>query len=198
MAFNERLARKLAKLLVKVGLNEDKAAEIVDEVAVELAEEGNPEVNDPVPPEGDPIPPLPPEEEPSGEPVPQEEPGQEPEPQGEPVPPLPPEGAVPPEVPQEIPQEVPGQEVPPEVPPIPQTDPTELEAVKAELEEQKKANEGLLARVDSLEKALKAAGILEGTPQSVGVEPNPTLPDAPNGQGAILDEVLKQINNNGH
>ena len=194
MAFNERLAKKLAKLLVKVGLNEDKAAEIVDEVAVELAEEGNPEVNDPVPPEGDPIPPLPPEEEPSGEPIPQEEPGQEPAPQEVPVPPLPPEGAVPPEVP----QEVPGQEVPPEVPPIPQTDPTELEAVKAELEEQKKANEGLLARVDSLEKALKAAGILEGTPESVGVEPNPTLPDAPNGQGAILDEVLKQINNNGH
>ena len=188
MAFNERLAKKLAKLLVKVGLNEDKAAEIVDEVAVELAEEGTPG-GDPVPPEGDPIPPTPPEEEPSGDPIPQEEPDQEPEPQGDPVPPD--EGAIPPEVP---PQEVPPQEVPPELPPIPQADPTEIEALKAELEEQKKANEGLLARVDSLEKALKAAGILEGTPESVGVEPNPTLPDAPNGQGAILDEVLKQIN----
>lgn len=195
MAFNERLARKLAKLLVKVGLNEDKAAEIVDEVAVELAEEGSPEVNDPVPPEGDPIPPIPPEEEPSGDPIPPE-PGpapieEEPEPEGEPVPPLPPEGAIPQEPTPELPPEVPQ-------PPIPTIDPSIVEGLKGELEEQKKANEGLLARVDSLEQALKAAGILEGTPQSVGVESNPTLPDAPNGQGAILDEVLKQINNNGH
>lgn len=188
MAFNERLAKKLAKLLVKAGLDEDKVDDIVGQVEEELAEEGT-QGGDPVPPEGDPIPPTPTQEEPSGDPIPQEEPDQEPEPQGDPVPPD--EGAIPPEVP---PQEVPPQEVPPELPPISQADPTEIEALKAELEEQKKANEGLLARVDSLEKALKAAGILEGTPESVGVEPNPTLPDAPNGQGAILDEVLKQIN----
>ena len=189
MAFNERLAKKLAKLLVKAGLDEDKVDDIVGQVEEELAEEGTPG-DDPVPPEGDPIPPTPDQEEKGGDPAPNEDPQPspqaDPEPQGDPVPPLPPEGD---------PQPEPGPELPPEVvpPPAPTIDPSVVEELRGALEEQKKANEGLLARVDSLEQALKAAGILEGTP-SVGVEPNPTLPDAPNGQGAILDEVLKQIN----
>lgn len=96
----------------------------------------------------------------------------------------------------------PAEEVPPvEEPMAPQPampgyDDTELRGLlkdaMAELEETKKANEGLLARVDSLEEALKKGGFLDDSQAPIGDE----SPKAP-AQVTIddpMDDVLAQIN----
>ena len=116
-----------------------------------------------------------------------------------------------PEVPQdEVPveeppvEEPPVEEVPAEEPPVPgpELPPQfvsieEFAEVKNELAEQKKANEGLLARVGSLEQALKDAGVIDGSvDSSVGID-DPSAPGATN-VDTTLDDVLRDINRKGY
>lgn len=194
----EKTLKKIKKLLAKEGVEEEKIDSIVAEIEateenddnLPPEEEGNPtpigEEGDQVPlevpsdegapivNEADEVPPLPndvlpPEDSPSDEP------------------PL----EVPPEVPADIPPEQPTPEVPLEVPPIPQVDPQQVQELVTKLEELQKANEGLLARVSSLEEALKNAGVIEGT-QSVG-DDRPYLSESK--EDNVLDDVLRTLNN---
>ena len=126
---------------------------------------------------------------------------------------LPPEEDVPPvpqeelpsvEIPQEMPVEEPApQELPPEVPPVeeqplpptPGFDPTEM---LGKLDEYKATIDGLLARVDSLEQALKQVGVLdESDGEEVGVD-NPNVP--PSNPGAVdeFDDALAVLNGKKH
>lgn len=203
MALSEKLAKKFAKLLNKAGLEDDKVNEIVGEIEEALTEEDAQDGNNPAPEE--PKAPEVEEEQKSEEPKPEEpaaEDGDNPVvPNGE-VPPQPevppaPDGSIEsvlsqfnPEVPPQEPVATPNPEG--EVPPAP-SDALEVQKLRNDIEELKKANKGWEARVNSLEDALKKAGILEGE-SNVGDETPVPLPDAPNGQGVILDEVLKTIN----
>lgn len=202
MPLNERLEKKLRKLLAKADLKEEEIDEVVDEIKSPKTEEDAPDGNNPVESE---VPPSDENKEEVKEEIEEkveEKPDQEVAPNPQPetdgsldntvaalveglnVPPA-----------EEVPPVAdPAQEVAP-VEPVaaPELDPKYQELVAA-LEEQKKANEGLNARVKSLEDALRAAGILEGNVQpQVGFE-NPNLPESINGQGDILGEVLSQIN----
>ena len=191
---------KLRAALVELGLEEDQ---IESALAAASGEEG------PVDPEGEGEEPstsgdIPVEEEvaPSEEPAPegegevetpQEEVPADPEsvpPAEEPQPEVPPQEPVPEEVP-------PAEELPP-VPPVPQGVPLEeFEAVKADLEEQKKANEGLASQIASLKEALVKAGVIEGSvASSVGLD----QPSAPvrQEQDTTLDDVLREINQKGY
>lgn len=192
---------KLRAALIEAGMEEDKIEEVIaassDET--EVVSEGNDEessTSSEVPPE---------EEAPSDVPV-------VPEGEAEGVPPqdeVPPEVASVPPVPEELPPEVPPTEVPPEVPPVevppteqpvpgPEVPPQfvsieEFETVKNELAEQKKANEGLLNRLSSLEEALKKAGVIDGSEDSsVGVD-DPKAPGSTN-VDTTMDDVLREIN----
>lgn len=140
---NEELKEKLKSVLADNGIDEG----IQDKILVEL--EGEPKEEEP------PVSDLPPVEEDKGtEALAQDEP-------------LPEEGAVPPlegeatEVPPELPPEVP----PTDVPPVPVFD---KEAYDHDMEELRKTNEALLARVDSLEEALRNAGVIEGEKKEQG------------------------------
>ena len=184
---------KLTKILAKLGLDDDKIDEIVDEVLEATSEEGAPEGVNP-----EEIAPAPIEEEPTEvveETTPTEEPQELP-------PELPPEEVVEDPAPGSVDevvnnfaQEVAPQEevapTPDQPLPTPIADPR-IDELVAQLEEQKKANEGLVARITSLEDALKKAGVIEGSP-SIGDE-RPTLPNSINDQGDILGDVLKQLN----
>lgn len=195
---NERIAKKLKKLLAKAGLEEDKVDEVVEEVEAALAEEdvpeegGNPEEA-----------PLPPSEEEAVEEVPEEVVE---EAAAEEVPPseeeaapgdgniesaleelaAQEEGAVPPE-----------GEVPPtpdqELPPVPQVDPNEVAQLAADFGEAKKTIEGLLARIDSLEEALKASGVISND-SKVGDETPRLTPNANQDNADAFDDVLAVIN----
>ena len=161
---------KLRAALVELGLEEDQ---IESALAAASGEEG------PVDPEGEGEEPstsgdIPVEEEvaPSEEPAPEGEdeevPPQEEVPaESESVPPVAeePQPEVPPQEP--VPEEVPPAEELPPVPPVPEGVPlADFEAVKADLEEQKKANEGLASQIASLKEALVKAGVIEGKTKS--------------------------------
>lgn len=199
MAFNEKLEKKLKKILAKAGLEEDKIDEIVTEVEGELVEEGAPEESNPIENE-----PTEPSEEPKGEgePTPKEEPA----PQGEPTPAIeeevpptdgsieaainelvPPEQGATPPVDESVPQPAPQA-------PIPAIDPSEFQKAVDDLAEANKTIEGLTARVDSLEEALKAAGVITSDAK-VGDETPRLTPNASRDSGEdALDNVLSVIN----
>lgn len=137
------------------------------------AENGNPEET--------------PAEEGTGEPAPAAEPVVEE------IPPVP-EGALPPQ-----PEEVPP--TPEAAAPAPEAaagyDDTELRGLvqdlSSQLEEEKKANAGLLARIDSLEEALKKGGYLDDSGTTPVGDETPKAPaqvpvDEP------IDDILAQIN----
>jgi hypothetical protein len=183
---------KLRAALIEAGMEEEQIEEVIaassDET--EVVSEGNDEessTSGEVPPE---------EEAPSeSEVIPEGEdevvpPQDEVPAESESVPPVPPEAQeeVPPtEVPPEEPS-VPGPEVPPQFVSI-----EEFETVKNELAEQKKANEGLLNRLSSLEEALKKAGVIDGSEDSsVGVD-DPQAPGSTN-VDTTMDDVLREIN----
>lgn len=192
---------KLRAALIEAGLKEDEIEAVIaassDET--EVVSEGNDEessTSGEVPPE---------EEAPSeSEVVPEGEdevvpPQDEVPAESESVPPVPPEAQE--EVPQaEVPPEVPPVEVPPTEQPVPgpEVPPQfvsieEFETVKNELAEQKKANEGLLNRLSSLEEALKKAGVIDGSEDSsVGVD-DPQAPGSTN-VDTTMDDVLREIN----
>lgn len=142
---NEELKEKLKSILADHGIDEGTT----EQVLVEL-EEGKAE---PKPEEQD-------------QPIIQEENGTEEAIQDEPQPE---EGEIPP-VEETLPPVPPVEEVPPEVPPVeePPVEQPPLPDYDAKIEELKKTNEALLARVDSLEEALRKAGVIEGETEDEG------------------------------
>lgn len=201
----EKTLKKIRKLLAKEGVEEEKIDSIVDEIeSTEESDEDSPideeeteEVVNPIPPEE--VSEIPPEVTPVDE---------EGLSQGEPTPTLvppsiPPEGdleqqppvdAIPGSIEDALGQLGANGEVPPESQPTPTptVDP-QIQDLLTEIEELKKANEGLLARVSSLEEALKSAGVIEGG-LSFGDE-RPSLPTSEETQANDqLASILRQIN----
>ena len=201
---NERLEKKLKKILAKAGLDEEEIGKIVDEVEGVVSEEVNEEEGNP---EETPLPPS--EESSEGEvpnpeevaapieetPIPPQE--EEPAPQAEEVPPsdgdiasaldelaAQEEGAIPPEA-----------EVPPapQEPLVPQFDPALVQELQSALGEANKTIEALTARIDSLEEALKGAGVITGSSQ-LGDETPRITPNANADQIDAFDDVLNVIN----
>ena len=181
---NERLEKKIRKYLAKAGLSEDKVNDIVDDVNEEVAEgvgeenKGNPAENASVPPvvEGE-----------------DEDGDTDDEEGGDVVPPVV-EGDLPQETPSEVPPVVNPEDDPTAiVPPTPTIDPNQFAQVVTDLEESNKAIQGLLARIDSLESALRDSGVI--TSQSaIGGNENPIVPPSGNRVPNPMDDVLAQIN----
>ena len=203
MAFNEKLAKKLKKILAKAGLDEDKIDEVVEEVEEATSEEvveedGNPEEAQ-VPPteeEGGEVPPEVVEEVVNEEqPAPQEAPLEGEAPIEE-VPPT--DGSIEQalgelaaqeqgEVPQEVVAPTPDQA------PLPPIDPTLVEELKTQLGEANKTIEGLTARIDSLEEALRSAGVISSD-SKLGDETPRITPNANQESEDAFDEIINHIN----
>ena len=183
----EKLLNALRETLAQLGLDEQAINAALEEAVAKATTEDNPSEGDPAlpPAEGD-VPPLTPEvpvdEVPSDVPPSADLPTDD-------VPPaegdvVPPEEVVPPVAPAE-----------PAVPPF---DPTpileQMTSLQGELEEYKKANEGLLARVQSLEEALKNAGVIsEGNPvNEVGDVLPSAAPQSPTDD--VFGDVMREIN----
>lgn len=190
---NEKLAKKLKKILAKAGLDEDKIDEIVEEVVEATTEEEVINEND----NPDNVTPDQPSEETQVE--------ETPAPTNEEVPPV--QEEVPPtdgNIEQAL-QELAAQEqgeVPPTdaVPPTqeqapvpPVVDPSATEELKASLREANKTIEGLTARIDSLEQALKAAGVITSE-SKLGDETPRITPNANQENVDVFDDVLATIN----
>ena len=137
------------------------------------------------------------EEAPSAEEIPVEEEAGEPAIEGEvppvdeSVPPVPPAEEVPPEV---VAQEEGGEPLPPVTPDLPPVvSLEEFNQVKNELEETKKALEGVQSLVESLKEALQGAGVIDG---SVSTPVGSDQPSVPGNKpvGSVMDDVLAEIN----
>lgn len=180
---NERLEKKLRKILSKAGLNEDKINELVDQVKEDKAEEvsengDNPDgasvsldENENVTPSGD-------EEDVTTDPM--QEAASE---------------VVTPTPPMETPQPSESDVVPPDqaIPSVPTIDPNQLAQLMTDYQEMKKANEGLLARVESLESALRESGVISSN--SVLGDENPRVtPNSNTQMSNPMDDVLREIN----
>lgn len=194
------LIEKLRAILTELGVEPEK----IEAALAALSEEETP-----VPPEVNGEEPISPSEEPVQE-----------EPVAADVPPIVEEEPV--EVPVEEtpidPASVPQEEVPPvdvppveepvppvqegaPVPPMPELPPMvsieEFNAVKTDLEETKKALEGMKAAYDSMKEALTAAGVIDGASATeVGID-NPSAPGHSN-VSTVLDDVLAEINRKGY
>lgn len=100
--------------------------------------------------------------------------------------------------PVEVPAEEPQPEVPaamPELPPMVSIE--EFNAVKSDLEETKKALEGLKAANDSLKEALTQAGVIDGASATeVGID-RPSAPGHSN-ISTTMDDILAEINRKGY
>lgn len=195
---NERLAKKLKKILAKAGLTEEEIGKIVDEVEEAVTEEvveeeGNPE-EAPLPPSEEVV-----EETPIVEEAPIEEvaPTEEVAPIQEEVAPetdgniesalaelAAQEGDVPPQV-----------DVPPTpVEPLaPQIDPSQVQELVNQLGEANKTIEALTTRVDSLEEALKSAGVITSD-SKLGDETPRITPNANANNEDAFDDILATIN----
>lgn len=194
---NEKLAKKLEKLLAKAGLDEDKIDEILGEVAEASAEEGvQDDANPEAVPEGEGEvqgEQVPPTEELPVEEVPSEVAEQVAPTEEEQVPPTDGsiEGAL-----QELAAQEEGGQVPPteQVPPVPAIDPSVIEQLTNDLGEANKTIQGLVARIESLEQALKSAGVIsEGT--QLGDEQGTLTPSANHDASAdVFDDVLARLN----
>lgn len=207
---NEKLAKKLSKILAKAGLEQDKVEEILADVDKALAEEGAPEGDNPDENQ------LPPSEE-EGDVPPTEEGAGELPPEGElPIPPstddvppasdeLPPQegdGSIEDALSQLAAQEEgapvppqPQEEVPPtpEVPPVPAIDPNVIGELTNQLGEANKTIEALKAQVDSLYAALKDAGVISGG-TNIGDETPRITPNASAENEDAFDDILATIN----
>lgn len=191
---DEKLEKKLKKLLSKAGIDETKIEEVIadlkddsDETTVEAeVEESTSEVPNDAPVEDTPAEP----ETPVENTTPEEAPVEEVEGEVAPLSDDAPETVEPTALPEETEQPLPPvEEVAPEI--APQT--SELENKVAELE---KALEGLKAHNDSLVEALKKAGILEETVEtSVGVDESSTPSNESEVEGS-LDDTLAKLNRN--
>lgn len=101
-------------------------------------------------------------------------------------------------LPEEAPvEEVPAEPVAPQIPPELLEQLGEVESLKGEVEELKKANEALLARMDSLNEALKSAGVIEGEvkPLDIGIHQPSALGNNP--VDDPMEDVLAKINKRG-
>lgn len=208
---NEKLAKKLSKILAKAGLEEDKVDEILADVEEALAEEGaqegdNPEET-PLPPseenEGD----VPPSEEGAGDvpqegdaPIPPELEGDVPPEEGAPLPPQEGDGSIEDALGQLAAQEgdvppAPQEEVPPipQEPQLPPIDPSIISDLTNQLGEANKTIEALKAQVDSLYAALKEAGVISGG-TNIGDETPRVTPNASSDQEDAFDDILATIN----
>lgn len=186
---DEKLEKKLKKLLSKAGIDETKIEEVIadlnDETTVEdEVEETVSEVSNDAPIEETPTEPETPVENTTDEEVAVAEDEGEVAPSDDA-----PESVEAMPTPEETEQPLPPvEEVAPEVAP----QPSELENKIAELT---KANDGLKAHLSALEDALKKAGILENeTEISVGVDESST----PSGEEdvATWDDTLNRLNRN--
>lgn len=197
---------KIKELLANEGLEEEKIDTIVQEI--ESAEEGETPKDEG---END----TPTEEVPASDPVPPvtEEGGVDegatevPIPNPEEVPPVedgaadvPPvdEGVVPGSIEDALgsllpPEgEVPPTDVPPAIPPI---DSSQIQELVNQIDEQKKAIDGLLARISSLEEALNSAGVIEGSNQTQLGDERPSLPRSEENEASdLLSGILRTIN----
>lgn len=117
------------------------------------------------------------------------------------------EGAIPPDA--DLPPVPPTEDVPPveeppvppqeEVPPAPVPPAFNPDELIAKYEELKAANDGLLARVDSLEQALKDVGVLDKSDaDEVGVDDQRIPPSGSNGAVDAFDDALDVLNNRKH
>lgn len=195
---------KLKETLKANGVEEEK----IDKIIADLAEENKPDqegnekveetqvdgkTEEEVPPAPtDEVTPVEVPDEPN-EGNPNEE-GVEPQ-EGE-VPPVPPvDGELPP-------QEVPPTDVPPveDVPPVPQFDPTELlgkiDELNGKVVEYEKTIEGLVSRIESLEGALKTAGVLEtnDNENDVGIDEARIPGSSSNGADSAFASALAKLN----
>lgn len=178
----DKLIQAISETLAKLGLDEDTIKAATEEIMSKAGEsESSEEVatdvdNPPAEPAEQEVPPT----EPEASAGPQEVIPPEGEPSSDTVPPAP-EG-----------EQVPPTEEPalPPVPEVPQFDPTEL---LAKLDELSKANEGLMSRVQSLEDALKKAGVVDESSQSQVGDDTPNVPGEPSDTD-ILNEQLKFMN----
>lgn len=166
------LLEKLKAILAEKGIDEEIQTEILAEL------EGEPEGQ----PEGEAVP-----NETEVQPTPEGEEG-EPKEETEVAPPV----EEPP-----APVEEPAEELPPEEP-LPEADPLadlkgQYDDLNGKYEESQKTIEALLARVDSLEEALRASGVIEGEkPVTYGVH-KPTAPaNDPIDDG--LDDFFRKAN----
>lgn len=203
---DKELLEKLREVLGKHGIEE----EVISEVEKELSEETpaeEPEVEEvveeesaaPEPVEGeegdepsqDEV--TPPAEEPvaeEGEPAPIEEPVEEPA-----------EEIAPEETPAEEPLPEGIEEVDPAIESsemAPTDNSGELEDLRSELKEQRAANEGLKARIDALEDALKKAGVMGESDEGgreVGIDDGTRTPDFHDDEDD-LDAVVASLNRN--
>lgn len=181
---NEKLEKKIRKLLAKAGLEEEEVENIVDEINNSAAEDV--EEDAPVEEQVDPTP--------NPEVVEEEVPVDVP-----PVEEVPVEEEVAPEIPPEVEE---GEALPPaeeqpleEVAPVEQAgpDPIVIE-LQSQLAEAQKAIEGLTARIGSLEEALENAGVVEGNNAEVGDETPKLTPQHDDEGENVLNDVLRQIN----
>lgn len=202
---NEKLAKKLAKILAKAGLDEDQVNNIISEVEEAVAEEvtpdgGNPDPNAQVPPSdenGNDVPPAPEGDVPPSEvvpPIPNEE-----------VVPQDDDGSIDSALAQLAAQEqgvTPPTDVPPTpdpnqglppTPPIPQVDPTKIEQLINDLGEANKTIEALSSRINSLEEALKSAGVITSN-SALGDETPHITKNASADQVDAFDDILNVIN----
>lgn len=208
---NEKLAKKLEKLLAKAGLDEDKIDEILSEVEEASAEESAPDGDNP---DENQVPPSDenganePTEEGAGDVPPEGELPIPPEPQGD----VPPEGDVPTQegdgsigdaLAQLAAQEgdvVPPQpegEVPPtpdQAPAAPQFDPTVIEQLTSQLGEANKTIEALKTQVDSLYEALREAGVISGESKLGDETPRVTESASTDASADAFDDILSVIN----
>ena len=208
---NEKLAKKLSKILAKAGLEEDKIEGILEDVEEALAEEGAPEGDNPDENQ------LPPSEEEGNENPVEEGEGELP-PEGElPVPPseddVPPADELPPQegdgsiedalsqlaaqeegapVPPQ-PQEEVQTAVEPPVPQVPAVDPSVIGELQNQLGEANKTIEALKAQIDSLFNSLKEAGVISGG-QSIGDETPRVTPSSSAENDDAFDDILATIN----
>ena len=184
----EKLIEALRETLAKLGLDEGAIEAALQEAVDKASAEEDPQPSgDPVPPtDASDVPPLPPEE-----PV-DETPSV--------VPPsadLPVEEAQVPPTEEEVPPtgDVPPAEPAPVAPPF---DPTALlnqvTTLQSQLDEQIKANNGLVERVQALEDALKKAGVIDGNnpTTTVGDELPSAAPQNPTED--VLGSVLSELN----
>lgn len=183
------MIEKLRAVLTELGVEEEKIeaaiAALSEEEPVEepTAGEGEePSTADETPVEEE----MPAAEEPVVEPVPVENSQEE-----IPVDPEQ-EAAVPP-----VEEEVPPVDAPAEIPPMPELPPMvsleEFNAVKADLEETKKALEGIQQSNQALLEALKSAGVVDGGSFSQLGEDNPSAPSRTM-VDTTMDDVLREIN----
>ena len=212
--------KKLEEILAAKGIPEEKIDEIVAELKSDekedeeekgeeeskgsedgKAEEELPPSTEDAPSEEDDLPPGSHDGTPSEQSVaPQDDADIPPSEELPPVdePPVPPTDELPPDPSAE---EVPPSDVSPiedaqPEPPAPSVDPSVLDDLLGKLEESNKTIEGLLARVDSLEQALKSAGVLDEseTVDPVGDDNPRNLENGSIGASDDFDDALSALN----